>query len=339
MATRECNLLVVGGGPAGLSAAINGASELDGVTLLDSGYKEAPGHHTRQLGGQAIGSTSIENYAGFPEGITGCELMARFERQAEKLGADIMCPEHAASLELVENDFKRIVTRQGTEIIAKTVILANGLSYRKLPATGVNELLGRGVLYGAPTSNPDLLGECTICVVGGANSAGQAVMHLSKNSRARIKMVVRGDGIESQMSKYLVDRIHACHNVEVLAHTNVQAAHGVEKLERLHLVNSDGSDDGVEVEANHLFIFIGAIPKTQWLNGVLDMDPRHFIVTGSNLGAYRGSRLHQETSMPGVFAAGDIRWGSVKRVAAAVGEGSGAVAEMHRYLAATNQGD
>jgi len=329
------DLVIIGGGPAGLSAAINGASELARVTLCDSGRKshETPGSYHRELGGQAIGSAAIENYAGFPDGITGCELMNRFEVQAMRLGTDILCPHHVEGLKLIERGYKRVTTREGMEIISKAVLLANGLSYNKLAMPGVNELLGRGVLYGAPTYPPDRLGECTVCVVGGANSAGQAVMHLVKNPNLKIKVLVRGDRtIEHQMSKYLVDRIRACPQVEVLQGVSVVKAVGCVGLEAIHVLDADKRES--VIEAKYLFIYIGAAPKTAWLNGSVMMDARSFIATGPSLGTLYGPKLPYETSMPGVFAAGDIRLDSVKRVAAAVGEGSAAVSNVHQYLAA-----
>ena len=326
------DLVIVGAGAAGLNAAISGASELPRVALLDSGRKLALGEYQRQLGGQAIGSTRIENYAGFPEGLSGCDLMALFERQAIRLGAEIICPQHATSLSLIDGNLKRITTRTNGEFIAKTVILASGLSYRKLEAVGVKELLGKGVQYGAPTFSPDKLGICNICVVGAANSAGQAVMHLSQNPNINIKVLVRGKRpIEDQMSKYLVDRIYGCSNVEVIQDRSVVEACGHEALEMIRVRDSDGEIS--ELNTNHLFIFIGAEPKVEWLPSDLQRDPHNFIGTGVDVSRMLGSRLAFETSMPGVFAAGDIRYGSVKRVAAASGEGSAAVASVHRWLA------
>lgn len=325
------DLVIVGAGPSGLSAAINGASELSRVLLIDSGRKTAPGSYEKQLGGQAVGSSCIENYAGFPRGISGCELMARFEEQAAILGTEIHCPEHASGLELLEDGHKLVRTREGGEHVTKAVILSSGLSYRKLVAVGVDELLGKGILYGAPTSNAMQLGKCTVCVVGGANSAGQAIMHLSRNPDCTIKVLVRGSkGIETQMSKYLVDRIYGCPNVEVFTDVSVERAHGHDHLEGLTLKYGDGRK--ANIPADHLFVFIGAEPKTQWLDGAVMRDRNNFVATGDVLGTLHGPKMQYETSMPGVFAAGDIRLGSVKRVAAAVGEGSGAIANLHRYL-------
>lgn len=190
---------------------------------------------------------------------------------------------------------------------------------------------GKGVLYGAPTTDAQQLGKCTICVVGGANSAGQAIMHFSQNQECSIKVLIRGEKpIEAQMSKYLVDRIHTCSNVEVLLNAEIIAAYGVEKLQRVTLLRDKTVSQ--ELDADYLFIFIGASPKTEWLEGVVTMDPRKFIATDIALGTLYGPKLPFETSIPGVFAAGDTRFGSVKRVASAVGEGSAAVSSAHRYL-------
>lgn len=329
------NLIIVGGGPAGLSAAINGASELDGVMLIESGRKsvlaDGTTEYIRQLGGQAIGSAAIENYLGFPDGLTGAELMGLAEKQALRLGTDIHCPEHAFSLELLGDGTKLIRTKEGGEYRTKVVILANGLSYRKLKAPGIKELLNCGVQYGAPTSNPRQLGKCVICVVGGANSAGQAVLHLAQNPDAVIKVLIRGEKtIHDQMSKYLVDRIQTSVNVEVLHGVSVVEAFGNGKLERLMV--EDLEKKRSEVRADHLCIFIGASPKVDWLPDKLVRDPLGFIGTDVVIGSIHGPRLPQETSIPGVFAAGDVLFGSTKRIAAGVGGGSSAVQSMHRYL-------
>ena len=330
------NLVIVGGGPAGLSAAINGASELDNVVLIESGKKSRAPDGTvvygRHLGGQATGSAAIENYLGFPDGLAGAMLMGLAEKQALRLGADIRCPEHASGLELLPDGTKLVQTKEGGQYRTKAVILANGLSYRKLEAPGVPDLLNLGVQYGAPTSNPRQLGKCTIYVVGAANSAGQAIMHLSQNPNATIKVLVRGSkGIEETMSKYLVDRIRAAPNVEVLQGHTVIEVQGNGKLERIIVEDLDMRRS--EVAAQHLCIFIGAMPKVDWLPPDLIRDPQGFIGTDVFLGSIFGKRLPQETSMPGVFAAGDVLHGSTKRIAAGVGGGSSAVQSLHRYLA------
>lgn len=326
------DLAIVGAGAAGLSAAISGASELPRVALIDSGKKQEPEGHFRQLGGQAIGSTLIENFPGFPLGVSGRELMSLFEEQALRLGAEILCPQRVDSLSLLSNGYKEITTREGLILQAKAVILATGLSYAKLSAPGVAELLGKGVLYGAPTFNPRELGACTICVVGGANSAGQAVMWLSQNPDSQIKLLIRGSKtIDDTMSKYLADRIRACPNIEIVQNAEVVEACGQTALERIIIKRGQTTE---ELLAQHLFIFIGAVPKTAgWLPAEVKTDPRNYIATGADLGLLYGSRLPYETAMPGVFAAGDGRLGSTKRVASAVGEGAMAVSFVHQYLA------
>lgn len=329
-------LAIVGGGPAGLSAAINGASELSRVVLFDSGRSGPRGSGDTRLavlGGQALGSSCIENYMGFPGGVSGPALMEAATRQARMLGTEIRCPERVDSLKYVGEGLKLLTTKEGSEVLAKAVILANGLSYRRLPVPGIQELLGKGVLYGAPTSSALELGPCTACVVGGANSAGQAVIKLSKNPDCRIKVLIRGDkGIEAQMSKYLVDRIHSCSNVEVLQGVEVVRALGTERLTAVALRRGNMED---ELPTDHLFLFIGAAPKVEWLQDAVLMDDKRFIRTDVALPADLGTRprFPFECSIPGVFVAGDIRVGSVKRASAAVGEGSSAVASAHHYLA------
>lgn len=326
------DLVIIGAGPAGLSAAISGASELARVAVIDSGKKQGPQEYFRQLGGQAIGSTLIENFPGFPKGISGREMMSLFEEQALRLGTEIFCPEHVSKISLLSNGCKEVVTREGSILHSKAIILATGLSYAKLQAPGVADFLGKGVLYGAPTSNPRELGQCTICVVGGANSAGQAVMWLSQNSDSQIKLLIRGDKpIEATMSKYLADRVRACSNIEIVQNAEVVEACGSNQLERV-IVKRDGVLE--KVSAQHLFIFIGAVPKTAgWLPAEVKTDPRNYIATGADLGVIYGSLLPYETAMSGVFAAGDGRFGSIKRVASAVGEGAMAVSSVHQYLA------
>lgn len=324
MGTSECDLIIVGAGPAGFSAAINGASEGLDVILIDSGPK---------LGGQAAKSSLIENYPGFPEGISGPDLIERFAKQAEKFRTRIECPQRANNL-YMDGDRRIITTKSGDVFAGKMVILSGGLSYRKLEVPGVNEFMGKGVLYGAPTCDPTALGACHICIVGGANSAGQAAMHMSRNPRALVRLLVRRS-IEDQMSTYLIERIRETRNIEVIEGVEVTEACGDVALSRVTV--SRLSDKSTSfVDANHLFIFIGAQPKVDWITGTVAMDARGFILTGRDLdGAWTLDRdpFGFETSIPGVFCCGDLRAGSTKRIASAGGEGSVALQYCHDFRA------
>lgn len=320
--TIETDLLIIGAGPAGLSAAINGASEGLKITLVDSGP---------ELGGQAVRSSLIENYPGFPDGKSGQDLMNDFVRQARKFNTRIECPQTAIGLRQ-EGDRKVVVMDDEQEVVAKMVILSAGLSYRRLAAPGIGGLMGRGVLYGAPTYDPARLGDCNICIVGGANSAGQAAMHMSRNPKAHVKLLIRKK-IEAQMSQYLIDRITNCSNIDVIEGVEVVEVKGDSSLECVTVKNDQ--DERQDIPSNHLFIFIGAMPKTMWLNGSIAMDQKRFILTGSKIPQelWKSERppLGFETSMPGVFACGDVRLGSTKRIASAVGEGSVALQMCHEF--------
>ena len=322
MGTRDCDLIIIGAGPAGLSAAINGASEGLKIILIDSGPN---------LGGQAAQSSLIENYPGFPDGISGSDLIGRFYQQTRKFSAEIHCPLVATNLEL--DGARRIVTtRSGDTFAARMAILSGGLSYRKLEAKGVPELQEKGVVYGAPTCDPLSMGDCSICIVGGANSAGQAAMHMSRNPAARIRLLVR-KRLEDQMSTYLVDRIRVAGNIEVIEGVEVVETAGEQSLERVSIMRM--SDASVEhIDATYLFIFIGAQPKVEWLDGSVAMDERKFILTGTDLDAHwklDRNPFGFETSMPGVFCAGDLRGNSTKRIAAAAGEGAVALQYCHGF--------
>ena len=334
MPTREFDLLIVGGGAAGLSAAISSASEGLNVGLLDS---------AAQLGGQAGKSSAIENYPGFATPISGDELMARCIAQARRFNTNILCPQNVVG---IVQDGKRqlVVTDDEQSYLAKAVVLSLGLDYRRLMAKGIGDFMGRGILYGAPTTDPSALGECIVSIVGGANSAGQAAMHLSKNPKAKVRLLVR-KALDDQMSDYLIKYIRAAPNIEVLEGVEVVEAFGDSKLQEVALKKS--SSEALErLQTHHLFIFIGAQPRTFWLNGHVAVDAKKFIVTGADLlkegrdvkwqGVWKHpkrSPLRYETSLPGVFACGDVRLGSTKRVAAAFGEGSGVIQICHEFLA------
>jgi len=311
----ECDLLIVGGGPAGLSAAINGASEGLSVRMVDSGF---------MLGGQARESAAIENYPGFPESVTGRDLMARFASQALKFETDFICPTTVSRL---YKDDKRFIatTDDYQQIITKAVLLATGLSYRRLGAKGMGTLMGRGVYYGVPPSKPSK--GAGIIVVGGANSAGQAVMRFAADPTAKVMLVVRRK-LEDQMSTYLVNRIRKQTNIEVCEGTEVGGVDGTIILESVTLITTNG-ELRKTVDCDLLCIFIGATPRTLWLESTVTLDEKKFIVTD---GTRRGA-LPFETSLEGCFAAGDVRAGSTKRIASAIGEGAGALQMVHQHLA------
>ncbi|MEV5830423.1 FAD-dependent oxidoreductase [Spirillospora sp. NPDC052242] len=320
------DLIVVGGGPSGLGAAVYGASEGLRTVVVER----------RALGGQAGQSSRIENYLGFPDGVTGAQLADRARRQAGRFGAELLQAGEVTALEA--RGTARVATlSDGSEIAAHAVILATGVSYRRLDARGAPDLTGRGVYYGAALSEAPSCRDEEVAVVGGANSAGQAAVHLARYAR-RVHMIVRADGLERSMSHYLIEQIAAIPNIEVHTGTTVAAAEGDDHLKR---VVCDGPDGARVLDAQWMFVFIGAEPRTDWLAGFVERDPRGYVPTGPDL-VTGGARpagwplarqpYHLETSVPGVFAAGDVRAASMKRVASAVGDGAMAVALVHRYL-------
>ncbi|GAA1256245.1 response regulator [Sphaerisporangium rubeum] len=324
------DLVVVGAGPAGLGAAVYGASEGLRTVLVEQ----------RATGGQAGQSSRIENYLGFPDGVSGAQLTDRARRQALRFGAEILTTREVVALD-AGGSTRLIRFSDGSSVAAHTVVLATGVSYRLLEVPGLAELTGRGVFYGsAATEAPSCSGE-EIYIVGGANSAGQAAVYFSRYAR-RVHMLIRGPDLTRSMSSYLVDQIAAIPTIEVHPHTQVVGASGGDHLETLTLCDPR-SGQAREVNTSWLFIFIGAQPRTDWLDKAVVRDANGFVVTGSDL-VVDGSRpagwslprdpYHLESSMPGVFAAGDVRAYSVKRVASAVGEGAMAVSLIHRYLEA-----
>src|SRR5271167_2027125 len=319
------DLIVIGGGPAGLAAAVYGASEGLRTVLIES----------TATGGQAGQSSRIENYLGFPDGVSGGQLAQRARLQAEKFGAELITARTATALEI--NGPKRTVRfADGGSVDAHAVILATGVSYRQLDATGCAELTGRGVYYGAATSVASECKDEDVYVVGGANSAGQAAMFLSRDA-ASVTIVVRAASLEASMSYYLIQQIEQNPKITVRTCSEVHCAVGTDHLEKLTLAdNRTGTTE--DVTCARMFIFIGASPRTEWLDGVLARDDHGFLLTGPDLRNVCGWALdrpphHLETSVPGVFVAGDVRSESAKRVAAAVGEGAMAVMLVHRYLA------
>ncbi|HYB16240.1 MAG TPA: FAD-dependent oxidoreductase [Streptosporangiaceae bacterium] len=322
------DLIVIGGGPAGLGAAVYGASEGLRTVLVER----------TATGGQAGQSSRIENYLGFPDGVSGAQLTDRARRQATKFGAEVLTTRDVVRLE-VRGAARRVTFADGTSIDAHTVILATGVSYRRLDAPGLEELTGRGVYYGsALTEAAACLGQ-DVYIVGGANSAGQAAVYLARHAKS-VTILVRGSSLERSMSYYLIRQIADIGNISVRTCTEVSAAEGDDHLERLVLQNT-ATGASETVDAQLLFLFIGAAPLTDWLEGVVMRDRLGFVVAGPDL-SVAGERpqgweldrlpYHLETSVPGVFVAGDARAESAKRVASAVGEGALAVMLVHRYL-------
>ena len=329
-ATDFYDTVIVGGGPAGLGAAVYAASEGLRTVMVER----------RATGGQAGQSSRIENYLGFPDGVSGAQLTDRARRQASKFGAEILAAADVTGLE-ARGSSRVVRFADGGEVAAHTVVLATGVSYHTLEAPGVEELTGRGIFYGSTaTEAPTCAGE-DVYVVGGANSAGQAAVFLARHAR-QVTMLVRADGLERSMSHYLIRQIRDTGNIQVRPNTSLVGASGTDHLERLRLCDTgDGTVE--EVKAGYLFVFIGAAPCTEWLDGVVERDRKGFVVTGPDLLAGgrrpRGWPLDRdpyylEASVPGVFAAGDARANSVKRVASAVGEGAMAIQLVHGYLEA-----
>jgi thioredoxin reductase (NADPH) len=322
------DLCIVGGGPAGLAAAVYGASEGLQTVVIE---REAPG-------GQAGQSAAIENYLGFPKGLSGADLTHRAVAQVRRFGAEMVLARDVVDLET--RGMVRAVHLGGAdEIEARTVLIATGVSYRLLAAPGLDELTGRGVYYGATASEAVQCQGDDVYVVGAANSAGQAALNLARFAR-RVVLLVRSNSLDKSMSQYLVERILATENIEVRIETEVVAGRGDGHLEGLTLSDcASGTKD--DVATNWLFVFIGAAPRTDWLGDDVARDERGFLITGRDLLTRKGATrwplartpFMLETSVPGVFAAGDVRLDSMKRVASAVGEGAMAVYLVHRYLA------
>lgn len=323
------DLIVVGGGPAGLGAAVYGASEGLRTVLVER----------TATGGQAGQSSRIENYLGFPDGVSGAQLADRARRQAGKFGAELITTREVVALE-VNGSARTVRFADGGSLCAHTVIIATGVDYRRHPAPGVDEFTGRGVYYGSAMTEAAECADREIYIVGGANSAGQAAVFLSRNAR-RVHLVVRADSLEKSMSHYLIQQIAAIPNIEIHTRTEVIGADGDDHLRTIVLRdNESGREEKAETE--RLFLFIGAAPQTGWLDGVVLRDDAGFVLAGPDL-TPDGARPpgwelprpphHLETSVPGVFVAGDVHAESAKRVASAVGEGAMAVMFVHRYLA------
>jgi len=324
------DLVIVGGGPAGLAAAVYGASEGLRTVMIEM---EAPG-------GQAGMSSRIENYLGFPSGLSGGDLARRAVAQARRFGVEILAPQQVTAAR-VEGPSRIVKLAGGNDIGCKVLLIATGVSYRKLDVPGAESLQGRGVYYGSAMTQALSSKDEEVYIIGGANSAGQAAMYFSRYAR-RVVMLVRGESLSASMSQYLIDQIKRMPNIQVETRARVVEVHGDSRLEAIsiHCVDSGQTD---RVPANSLFVFIGAEPNTDWLAAVVERDQRGFILTGADLmrdgkrpGGWPLDRdpFLTETSVPGIFAAGDVRHGSVKRVASGVGEGAMAVQFIHQYLGA-----
>jgi thioredoxin reductase (NADPH) len=325
------DLVVVGSGPAGLAAAVYGASEGLRTLMLD---RHAPG-------GQAGSSSRIENYLGFPQGVSGTELTRRALAQVQRLGAEVLVPLEVTGV-TVDGGYKRLKLADGRELITKTMLVATGMSYRELDCPGMAEHRGAGVYYGAATTEAPAFKDRRVTIVGGGNSAGQGAMHLARFAK-EVLIVIRREGLEATMSRYLIDQIAKESKIRVQPLTEVASVDGHGHVERITLRSvADGSCRTEEMDA--VFVFIGTRPRTEWLPPSVLRDAKGFVMTGRDVMAAEGyartwkeprEPLPLETSVPGVFAAGDVRAGAMNRVASAVGEGSMVVRLAHEYLALT----
>ena len=326
--TSFYDLLIVGGGPAGLAAAVYGASEGLTTVMIE---REAPG-------GQAGMSSRIENYLGFPSGLSGSDLARRAVTQARRFGVEILAPQEALALR-VDSGSKFVKLADGVEIGAKSLLIATGVAYRKLNVPGLEPLQGAGVYYGAAMTEAATCKDEDVFIVGGANSAGQAAMFFSRYAR-RVIMLVRGSSLAAGMSQYLIQQIKETSNIHVELNSEVTEAFGTERLEAISILCSSSAETQT-VPAASLFIFIGAAPQTEWLHDAVERDEKGFILTGGDLmKAGKPPRTWSlerepwllEASVPGIFVAGDVRYRSIKRVASGVGEGANAVQFVHQYL-------
>lgn len=326
------DLVIVGGGPSGLAGAVYGASEGLRTVMVE---RHAPG-------GQAGLSPMIENYLGFPAGLSGADMARRAVAQAKKFKVEIVSPQVVSKLS-VEGSLRMVTLNGGLELRCHVVLLATGVEWRRLDVPGLDKLIGAGVYYGGTIAEAFFCRDEDVYIVGGANSAGQAALSFSRYAR-QVTMLVRGKSLSESMSRYLIEQIGATKNIDVRLQTTVVEAHGDERLESITIFDA-GKGKKETTRTNALFIFIGAQPQTEWLEGVVETDDHGFILTGPDLARLRGDghfprgwSLNRdpfwlECSRAGVFAAGDVRHGSVKRVASGVGEGATAVQFIHQYLA------
>jgi thioredoxin reductase (NADPH) len=327
--TNFYDLAIVGGGPAGLAAAVYGASEGLHTVMIE---REAPG-------GQAGLSSRIENYLGFPSGLTGSDLALRAVAQAKRFGVEILSPQEATGIR-IDGPYRYLKLADGSEISCNVLLLAMGVQWRTLDVPGIDKLQGAGVYYGGGTSEAISCKGETVYIIGGANSAGQAAMHFSKFAQ-KVVMLIRGPSLAATMSHYLIEQIEKTPNIEVWTRTSVVAVHGESRLSGI-TIQCSPSGETKQLPASSLFIFIGAQPSTEWLGTLVERDERGFILSGPDL-IHDGKRPPSwtldrdpgllETNVPGIFVVGDVRHGSVKRVASGVGEGAVVVQFMHQYLA------
>ena len=323
------DVVIIGAGPSGLAAAVYGASEGLRTLLIE---RRAPG-------GQAGTSSRIENYLGFPSGLSGSELARRAITQATRFGTEFLSPQEVTGIRFQDN-YKIVQLADGTEVNTQAIIITTGVDYRRLDKPGLHEFTGAGVYYGAATTEANACKNQDVYIVGGGNSAGQGAMYLS-NFAKKVHILVRAKDISRSMSQYLVDQIAQTPNIEVVGETEVIEAHGDGNLDHLSLIHNP-TGEVRKVKAGSLFIFIGARPYTDWVEGKLIRNPKGFIETGRDLYQYDSFKTAWklerepfllETCVPGIFAAGDVRAGAMNRVASAVGEGAMAIKFTHSYLA------
>ena len=319
------DLAIVGAGPAGLAAAVYGSSEGLSTVLIE----------TTAPGGQAAQSTLIENYLGFPKGISGADLARRAYSQATRLGAEILVP---ATVEAVErkDPFKILKMGDGSTITAKAIVVTSGVEYRRLSADGLDKLTGAGVYYGTSNIEANYHRDQPMFVVGGGNSAGQAALFLTRFTNS-VSIVIRGADLSQTMSRYLIDNLDANDSVSVLSKSHIVEARGDSHLTSI-IIEDSQTDEQRELEAGALFVFIGQRAHTDWLGDLVQKDDRGFVLSGGDLGPLKGWSVEREplpleTSVPGVFVAGDVRHGSIRRVAGATGEGATAIRFVHQHLA------
>ncbi|MEM7344387.1 MAG: FAD-dependent oxidoreductase [Chloroflexota bacterium] len=319
------DVVIVGAGPAGLAAAVYGASEGLDTLVIDS----------RGVGGQAGTSSRIENYVGFPTGLSGSELAERAALQAQRLGARITTPAHLNSIEAVCDGY-RLLLDDDSVLMTQAVLLVMGVQYRKLPLEQLETFEGAGIYYAATDLEARVCNDRPVTVVGGGNSAGQAALFLAQRA-AQVTIMIRGESLQSSMSTYLIERIEASPKIHLATRTEVTELHGDDRLTDITTTDrATGLSNRSECAG--LFLFIGAVPFTNWLQDIVELDTKGFVLTGSDVSDGNGhTPLPFETSRSGVFAAGDVRFGSMKRVAAAVGEGSSAIRSVHQYLAPSSQ--